>query len=61
MIPLLLLPILTRFMLSLYNFFNDDASNMGPAQLISKFILETSDEFKLFFGALYAPMELLLL
>lgn len=61
LIPLLLLPIITRVILTFYNFINDDAGNMGPAQLISKIILETTDQFKLFLGVFYAPAELLAL
>jgi len=61
LIPLLLLPIVTRVILTFYNFINEDAGNMGPAQLISKIILETTDQFKLFLGVFYAPAELLAL
>lgn len=61
LIPLLLIPMLTRFLLTFYNFINKDASNMSLLQLISKLIFEFFDEFKLFFTAFYTPMELLVL
>jgi hypothetical protein len=60
LIPLLLLPIVTRVIVTFYNFINDDVG-MGPAQLISKIILETTDQFKLFLAIFYAPAELLAL
>lgn len=61
LIPLLLIPILTRIILTFYNFITNDASNMGPLQLISKILLESSGEFKLFFETFYAPIEILAL
>ena len=48
-IPLLFIPIITRTILTFYNFITKDASNMGPAQLLAKILLETGDEIKMFF------------
>lgn len=61
LIPLLFIPIVTRIILTFYNFITKDASNMGPAQLLTKILLETGDEMKMFFGIFYAPMEILAL
>lgn len=60
-IPLLLIPSITRLILSLYNWINDDASNIGANQLLYKILLEMSDELKLFFGFFAGPIEFLAL
>lgn len=61
LIPLLLIPVVTRTILTFYNWINDNSSNMNPLELVSKMALEITDELKLFFGVFYAPMELLAL
>lgn len=48
LIPLLFVPIITRIVLNLYNLVTNDASNMGPVQLLTKILLEIGDEMKLF-------------
>jgi hypothetical protein len=60
-IPLFLIPSITRLILSLYNWIGDDTSNMGVNQLLYKILLEMSDELKIFFGIFAAPIEFLAL
>jgi hypothetical protein len=58
LIPLLLIPIVTRTILTFYNWITKDSSEMSPVQLLTKIMLESGDEMKIFFGVFYAPIEL---
>jgi len=61
LIPLLFIPVITRAIIAFYNWINNSSQNLSPFELLSKIALETSDEFQLFFGVFYAPLELLAL
>ena len=61
LIPLLFIPVITRIIITFYNWINNDSQHLTPFELLSKIALETSDEFQLFFGAFYAPLEILAL
>lgn len=61
LIPLLFIPVITRIIITFYNWINNSSQHLSPFELLSKIALETSDEFQLFFGAFYAPLEILAL
>lgn len=56
LIPLLLIPVITRTIITFYNWIYDNSSIMNPIELVSKIALEIIDEFKLFFGIFYSPI-----
>jgi len=57
-IPLFFIPVITRILLTLYNWAIKDSEDSG--NFPSKMLFDIMDEFKLFFGFFYSPIDLIL-